>query len=55
MTQPTSLLDALQRAGSLRTIDLALAQSLQRLEPDTHSDVLGAAALASLAVASGHA
>ncbi|RJU09682.1 exodeoxyribonuclease V subunit alpha [Xanthomonas campestris] len=55
MTQPTSLLDALQRAGSLRTIDLALAQSLQRLEPDTHGDVLGAAALASLAVASGHA
>lgn len=55
MTQPTSLLDALQRTGSLRTIDLALAQSLQRLEPDTHGDVLGAAALASLAVASGHA
>ncbi|MCW2003739.1 exodeoxyribonuclease V alpha subunit [Xanthomonas arboricola] len=55
MTQPTSLLDALQRAGTLRTIDLALAQSLQRLEPDTHGDVLGAAALASLAVASGHA
>ncbi|MCW2038076.1 AAA family ATPase [Xanthomonas campestris] len=55
MTQPTSLLDALQRAGTLRTIDLALAQSLQRLEPDSHGDVLGAAALASLAVASGHA
>ncbi|MCS3847899.1 exodeoxyribonuclease V alpha subunit [Xanthomonas campestris] len=55
MTQPTSLLDALQRAGTLRPIDLALAQSLQRLEPDSHGDVLGAAALASLAVASGHA
>lgn len=55
MTQPTSLLDALQRASTLRTIDLALAQSLQRLELDTHGDVLGAAALASLAVASGHA
>ncbi|UYB52511.1 exodeoxyribonuclease V subunit alpha [Xanthomonas sp. AM6] len=54
MTQP-NLLDALQRAGTLRTLDLAFAQSLQRLAPDTDSLVLSGAALASLAVASGHA
>ncbi|MBN6152690.1 exodeoxyribonuclease V subunit alpha [Xanthomonas sp. AmX2] len=52
---PPNLLDALQRAGTLRTLDVALAQSLHRLAPDTDSRVLAAAALASLAVASGHA
>jgi len=50
-----SLLDALQRAGVLRTLDLSLAQSLQRLAPETDDATLAGAALASLAVASGHA
>lgn len=50
-----NLLAALQRAGALRTLDHALAQSLRRLDPDTPDQVLAAAALASLAVAQGHA
>ncbi len=50
-----SLLDALQRAGALRTFDHAFAQSLRRLDPDTPDLVLAAAALASLAVVQGHA
>ena len=50
-----SLLDALWRGGQLRTLDHALAQSLRRLDPDTPDAVLAAAALASLAVAAGHA
>src|SRR5690606_23411919 len=50
-----TLLDALVRAGALRTIDHALAQSLRRLDPATPDSVLAAAALASLAVAQGHA
>ncbi len=50
-----SLLDALHRNGQLRPIDHALAQSLRRLDPDTPDAVLVAAALASLAVANGHA
>lgn len=50
-----SLLDALSRAGVLRTLDHAFAQSLRRLDPDTPDAVLAAAALASLAVAQGHA
>ncbi|MGY0652808.1 exodeoxyribonuclease V subunit alpha [Luteimonas sp. A537] len=49
------LLQELVKAGALRTLDHALAQSLRRLEPDTPDAVLAAAALASLAVASGHA
>src|SRR5690606_40320036 len=49
------LLDALARAGALRAIDHALAQSLRRLDPATPDSVLAAAALASLAVAQGHA
>jgi exodeoxyribonuclease V alpha subunit len=49
------LLNALQRSGCLRTLDHAFAQSLQRLQPDSEEAVLAAAALASLAVASGHA
>jgi exodeoxyribonuclease V alpha subunit len=53
--QRTPLLDALWRSGALRTLDHALAQSLRRLDPDTPDTVLAAAALASLAVASGHA
>ena len=51
----TPLLDVLFRSGHLRTLDHALAQSLRRLDPDTPDAVLAAAALASLAVASGHA
>ncbi|MCD7098444.1 exodeoxyribonuclease V subunit alpha [Stenotrophomonas sp. MMGLT7] len=47
--------DTLQRSGALRTLDLAFAQTLQRLAPDTGAEVLAGAALASLAVASGHA
>jgi exodeoxyribonuclease V alpha subunit len=50
-----SLLDALYRGGHLRTLDHALAQSLRRLDRDTSDVVLAAAALASLAVAKGHA
>ena len=50
-----TLLATLLKAGALRTIDHAIAQSLRRLDPDTPDTVLAAAALASLAVASGHA
>ncbi|PJJ97629.1 exodeoxyribonuclease V subunit alpha [Lysobacteraceae bacterium NML91-0213] len=50
-----SLLKALERARALRPLDLALAESLRRLDPDTPDAVLAAAALASLAVAEGHA
>src|SRR5690606_38887207 len=50
-----SLLAALNKAGALRPLDHALAQSLRRLDPDTPDAVLAAAALASLAVAQGHA
>ncbi|MCJ0826260.1 exodeoxyribonuclease V subunit alpha [Luteimonas sp. 50] len=49
------LFDALWRSGALRTLDHALAQSLKRLDPATPDGVLAAAALASLAVANGHA
>jgi exodeoxyribonuclease V alpha subunit len=49
------LLTALQRSGALRTLDLELAQRLQRLAPETPAAVLVAAALASRAVANGHA
>ena len=50
-----SLLDALYRDGSLRTLDHALAQALRRLDRDTPDAVLAAAALASQAIARGHA
>ena len=50
-----SLFDDLWRAGVLRTLDHAFAQSLRRLDPGTRDEVLAAAALASLAVAQGHA
>ncbi|MBF6023200.1 exodeoxyribonuclease V subunit alpha [Lysobacter niastensis] len=51
-----SLLDALLRQGALRAIDHALAQSLRRLDEGNADDrVLVAAALASAAVARGHA
>ncbi len=53
-----SLLDALLRQGALRPIDHALAQSLRRLggeSGDADDRVLVAAALASNAVAKGHA
>nr|WP_219339774.1 exodeoxyribonuclease V subunit alpha [Luteimonas salinisoli] len=49
------MLQALTKAGALRTLDHALAQSLRRLDPDTPDSVLAAAALASLAVVDGHA
>jgi len=54
MTLP-DLLTALRQSGALRTLDLAFAQSLQRLDPDTDPQVLAGAALACLAVTSGHA
>ena len=38
-----SLLDALYRGGQLRTLDHALARTLQRLDPDTPDAVLGLA------------
>ena len=50
-----SLLDELFRNTALRPLDHALAQSLRRLDPTTPDLVLSAAALASLAVAHGHA
>ena len=50
-----SLLRELERLGALRTLDDALANTLRRLDSSTPDDVLAAAALASLAVASGHA
>ena len=50
-----TLLSTLHRSGQLRTLDHALAESLRRLDPDTPDAVLAAAALASLAVAVGHA
>ncbi len=50
-----SLLRELSRLKALRPLDDALAHSLSRLDPDTHDHVLAAAALASLAVAQGHA
>jgi len=54
VNQP-NLLAALHRSGALRTLDHAFAQTLSRLDPDTPDLVLAGAALASLAVASGHA
>ncbi|QSQ41999.1 exodeoxyribonuclease V subunit alpha [Xanthomonas translucens pv. undulosa] len=54
MNQP-NLLAVLHRSGALRTLDHAFAQTLSRLDPTTPDLVLSAAALASLAVASGHA
>lgn len=50
-----SLWRALIEAKTLRPLDEALARTLKRLDPDTPDDVLAAAALASLAVAQGHA
>lgn len=50
-----SLLESLYAAGAVRAVDHALAQTLRRLDPETPDAVLAAAALASLAVASGHA
>lgn len=50
-----SLLRELNRTGALRTLDDALANTLRRLDPSTPDAVLAAAALASLAVAQGHA
>ncbi|WP_371180780.1 exodeoxyribonuclease V subunit alpha [Xanthomonas sacchari] len=55
MSQPTNLLATLYRSGTLRTLDHAFAHSLARLDQDTPELVLAGAALASLAVASGHA
>jgi exodeoxyribonuclease V alpha subunit len=50
-----TLLNDLHARGHLRTLDHAFAQSLRRLKPETPEAVLVAAALASLAVANGHA
>ena len=50
-----SLLRDLQRLKALRPLDDALANTLRRLDPETPDAVLAAAALASLAVAQGHA
>lgn len=49
------LFDALKSSGQLRTLDLAFAQALRRLDADTPDTVLVGAALASFAVANGHA
>ena len=50
-----NLLTTLTKTGTLRPLDHALAQSLRRLDPGTPDEVLAAAALASLAIAQGHA
>ncbi|HTL13580.1 MAG TPA: exodeoxyribonuclease V subunit alpha, partial [Thermomonas sp.] len=50
-----SLLRELNRLGALRPLDDALAHALRRLDPAAPDAVLAAAALASLAVAQGHA
>ncbi|KAF1704631.1 exodeoxyribonuclease V subunit alpha [Pseudoxanthomonas kaohsiungensis] len=50
-----SLFRDLQQAGVLRALDDALALALRRLDPQTPDLVLAGAALASLAVAQGHA
>ena len=50
-----SLLGELNRLGALRVLDDALANTLRRLDPGTPDAVLAAAALASLALAQGHA
>ena len=50
-----SLLAALREGGQVRAVDLALADGLRRLDPATPDAVLAAAALASFAVAQGHA
>lgn len=50
-----SLIAALVESGRLRTVDLALADALRKLDPATPDTVLAAAALASFAVAQGHA
>ncbi|MBK9670452.1 MAG: exodeoxyribonuclease V subunit alpha [Thermomonas sp.] len=50
-----SLLRELNKLGVLRTLDDALANTLRRLDPETPDEVLAAAALASMAVANGHA
>ena len=50
-----SLLRELNRIGALRPLDDALARTLQRLDPTAPDAVLAAAALASFAVAQGHA
>ncbi len=50
-----SLLRELNRIGALRPLDDALARTLQRIDPNAPDAVLAAAALASLAVAQGHA
>ena len=51
-----STLARLQKGSdSLRAVDLALADTLQRLNPDSDPRVLAGAALASLAVGLGHA
>ncbi|WP_242111659.1 exodeoxyribonuclease V subunit alpha [Luteimonas aquatica] len=50
-----SLLARLRKHEALRAVDLALADTLRRLRPETDERVLAGAALASLAVAHGHA
>lgn len=50
-----SLLHALRQADALRAVDLALVESLQRLQPGASDVVLAAAALAALGVAQGDA
>ena len=50
-----SLLRALLEAKTLRPLDEALARTLKRLDPSTSDEVLAAVALASLAIAHGHA
>jgi len=50
-----NLLAALRESGRLRAVDLALADTLHRLDPATPDAVLAAAALASFAVSQGDA
>lgn len=50
-----NLWQALQQHPALRTVDLALGHSLQRLDPSIDPLVLAAAVLAAHAVTQGHA
>ena len=49
-----TLLDALERSGRVRAVDIALARSLARADADLDDRVALAAALASYAVSQGH-
>ena len=50
-----SLWKSLQQTGSVRALDVALAETVQRQDPGASDAVLAGVALASLAVSHGYA